>query len=96
MAHLGRLGEIGAVVARPHFEFRPKLRAQRLDRRRLAEAVQHQVGAGAGERPRDAQADAARRAGDHGNLSAKVEHRLECYEGSFCNAIKNLRCNKAG
>ena len=45
--------------------------AQAGDGRGVAEAVEHEVGAGGGQRPGDAQADAAGRAGDDGTLAGE-------------------------
>ena len=62
------LGHVGAVIATLTPCSEPILAAPR-DLLGLAEAVEHDVGAGRGERPGDAEADAAGRAGDQGNLA---------------------------
>ena len=62
--HLGRLRHVGRAVAYVDFVFGLQVGEERVDRSPVAEAVQHDVGAARGERTRDAEADAARRAGD--------------------------------
>jgi hypothetical protein len=63
------LGHVGAVVADLDAELLCQPGTQRLDLRGVAEAVEHQVGAGTAERACDTQADAAGRAGDDGSLA---------------------------
>ena len=57
-----RVGQVGAVVDRA------QLGALALDVRRVAEAVDHQLGAFGGERLGDGEADARGRAGDEGDF----------------------------
>jgi hypothetical protein len=80
VADLGGLHHVGAVVQRLHAVLLREARAQRLDLRRIAEAVQHHVRALAGEDLRDRHPDAAGGAGDHGvaalQLSAHAGSRI--------------------
>jgi hypothetical protein len=69
--HLGdrfRIRHIGAGIADTHAEILGDAVSHRFDLFRLAEAVQHDVRACAGESPRDAEPDAAGRAGNERNL----------------------------
>jgi hypothetical protein len=73
--HVGDLGgfrHVGAVVGRPHAVALLEVGAQRLDLARVAEAVQHHVGALAREGLGDSPADAARRPGHHRRLSCEL------------------------
>jgi hypothetical protein len=75
LAHFGRLREIGAVIADPHLVLRRQLFAERLNGRLVAETVQHHIRARTRKRARDAEADAAGRAGDDGHLSFQCRHQ---------------------
>src|SRR3712207_293342 len=59
---LGRLRHVGARVRHPDAVPLHEIPADLLDLAGVAEAVQHHVGAGAGQRVGDAEPDAARRA----------------------------------
>jgi hypothetical protein len=65
----GRLREVGAAPADLDAELRLDAGARLLDRLRLAEAVQHHVGALLGQRPCDREADAAGGAGNEGHFA---------------------------
>jgi len=74
---VGRPGEVGRFVIDAHAVGAGEFDAQSFDLVRIAEPVDHEVGALARERARDAQADAARRAGDERQLS--FHHGLSLY-----------------
>ena len=68
------LREVGAVVANVDAVVGGELRAQPLDLRGVAEAVQHDVGAAGGKGRGNAETDAARRAGDE--RGASLQHAV--------------------
>jgi hypothetical protein len=71
---LGRLGEVGAAVGHSHTVARGNFLAQLRDCRRLAEAVDHEVGASGSERARDPESDTAGRTGNDSYLA--LQHGL--------------------
>jgi hypothetical protein len=71
-ANIGRPRQVGAFEAHLHAVLGRQLRAQPFDLGRIAEAVEHEVGAAGGQRMRDAQADPAGRAGDECRLAFHV------------------------
>ena len=79
------LAHVGAVIAYLDVAARGQAGAQALDRRRLAEAVQGEVAAGLGERGRDAEPDAAGRAGHQGRftLERQIRHRALLRSGAM-------------
>ena len=84
---LVRLGHVRRVVGDPHAALRRQAGALVLDRGRVAEAVQHEVGPGGAQGPRDAKADAAGGTGDHGHLA------LEAHAPTL---LLSLRCGRLG
>ena len=91
---LGRLHHIGAIVesldAELFFDFGPL----RLDRRRIAHAIDDDIGAFLGQRAGDGEPDAAGRAGDEGVALRKRHQRLLIGRAGESGVI--LRRNKEG
>ena len=68
-AHRLAMGKVGAVMRHAHAELGFQFGTDAFDFRRIAEAVQHDIGALPGQRGRNAKTDTAGGAGDHRNLS---------------------------
>ena len=79
--HLGDvlgLAHVGALKGDGHVEFLGHPGAQLLDLAGIAKPVEHDVVADLGERARDAEADAAGRAGDHRYSSVQPCQQSPC------------------
>src|SRR6266404_4946705 len=73
-----RPAHVGAVEADFASRFLGQAGADRLDLVGLAEAIQHDLGAGESQRPGEAEADAAGRAGDDGRAAFQGSRRRRC------------------
>ena len=101
--HFVALGHVGAVVDALDLEFALDLGALFLDRLRVAEAVDHDVGAFPGEAPGDGEADSAGGAGDDGMMVCERHMAIlqkmpsgagrltdaACVNRSYCIAMKH-------
>ena len=98
------LAHVGAVIDDLDLVLVGELAANFLDLLGIAEAVEHDVGAGLRERLGDAEADAARRAGDDGGFASECAHAcrrpscvcvaIECAPRSI--AMKVVGCAGCG
>jgi hypothetical protein len=92
---LGDLGQVCGAVGHAHAVGLGNFLSQFFNRRSLAEAVQHEVGASGGEHARNSESDPARRTGNNSHLAFQHDD-LPCKKGFRAGLAQPIRLSNAG